>query len=796
MSRPCRKPVPTVKSKLFRENLTVIGLIAVLLAVFFYDVVFFGKTFKVTSANPQALMTGPYGQENNKPSFFSIFTTDVSLNEEPTLVFIKRSFWQGTFPMWNPHLACGYPLIALIQIGLFFPLNLLFYVLPDLIAWDALIFGRFFLAGFFIYWFVRVLRLGRIPALGAVVIYMLAGPVVKLQAWMANVDVIGPLLFLCFELLLRRRGLFRMAVTAGAIALTVFAGHPEHLVVVHTLAVLFFVFRLFTARPRPPVIKTFYFLAGAYALGFALGAIVLLPFLRNWLTVFWHSHPEDMGVKAEYAKEPRFYFSVLFPIFFQKFPISMNWIQAGWWGSIGLLPFGLTFLSLWHRQRWGLNWFIAAGAFVLLGKIFINAPPFTWIGLLPVYRYLRFANHSAHQVAFLLAVGSAMGLRVILLKRQLFKKALLFAVPVLAALAAALYLKRNAVYIATARESAIISTAVIGAFLLFLFLKDKRILTGKAAGLAVLAVLTAEMFAYIPRGRVNRFESFPQVPYVEFLKKSHPRSRVYGIFWTLYPNTATAYQLDDLGVFHGLLCQRYVDFVNEFLVKDYFVKDHWHTSFWVVPVTFMPEARPFMDLLNVRYTAAPIILKDFFVPARLPDFPKPMYKREAAIYPHPSAFPRVFIVHRAIFEPDKEKVFAHMRELKGKLRGIAVLSHPPEPEILEQLASTPIMDNSWAGIKDYGPNEVLVEARLQHPGLLVMSDTYHPDWKAFVNGKPARIYVTDHLIRSVFLPKGESTVRFVYRPIGFYIGRWISAVALVVLVLLLWKTRRRNNTSC
>ena len=153
MSRPCRKPVPTVKSKLFRENLTVIGLIAVLLAVFFYDVVFFGKTFKVTSANPQALMTGPYGQENNKPSFFSIFTTDVSLNEEPTLVFIKRSFWQGTFPMWNPHLACGYPLIALIQIGLFFPLNLLFYVLPDLIAWDALIFGRFFLAGFFIYWF-------------------------------------------------------------------------------------------------------------------------------------------------------------------------------------------------------------------------------------------------------------------------------------------------------------------------------------------------------------------------------------------------------------------------------------------------------------------------------------------------------------------------------------------------------------------------------------------------------------------------------------------------------------------
>ena len=775
----------------------IAGLVVLLLAVFFYDVVFLGKTFKITTANPQALMTGPYGQENNKPDFFNIFTTDVSLNEEPALEYIKRSFRKGVLPMWNPHLACGYPLIGLIQVGLFFPLNLLFYILPDMIAWDALIFGRFFLAGFFIYWFIRVLRLGRLPALGAVIIFMLSGPMVKLQAWMANVDILAPLLFLSFELLLKRRTFFQMGLTGLVIGLTILAGHPEHLVLVHSLAVLYLMFRVLSLRPRPPLIRCGLLLAGAYVIGFGLGAIVLLPFVKKWLTVFWHSHPADMGTKAEYAKEPRFYAAVLFPLFFQKFPISLSFDQAGWWGAMGILPFGLTFLGLWYRQRRYLNWFFAGVAFILLAKVFIDAPPFNWIGLIPIFRYFRFANHSAHQVAFMLAVGSAMGIRVIMLRRRLLWKSLPFFLPVVGVLAAALYIKREASYFPNAMQSAYLSFGVIAVFLILLFLKDKRLLTRKTVGLGVVLLVALEMFLYIPRGRVNRFVSFPDVPYIDFLKKSYPRSRVYGIFWTLYPNTATAYELDDFGIFHGLLCRRYVDFINQFVVQDHFTKDHCHTSFWVVPVSLMPDTRPFLDLVNVRYTVAPRNLKEFFIPARSAAFPQPLYSDEVDIYPHPTAYQRAFIVHRAIFEPDEEKVFELMRQHKDYLRALAVLNHPPQPEIQQQLDAAPVTDDSWAVIREYSPNEVMIDTRMQHAGLLILSDTYHPDWRAFVNGKPTQIYVTDHLLRSVFLPKGEWTVRFVFRPGGFLLGRWVSALFLIGLLMFLFLVRpSRRGARC
>ncbi len=116
------------------KNFKILALLALLLTAAFYDIVFLGKTLKVTTANSQALTTGVYGQEHNKPKFIPANGTDAPVSEEPIYEFIKQNLRRGILPLWNPHQATGYSLIGMLEIGLFFPLTLIIYLLPNIIS--------------------------------------------------------------------------------------------------------------------------------------------------------------------------------------------------------------------------------------------------------------------------------------------------------------------------------------------------------------------------------------------------------------------------------------------------------------------------------------------------------------------------------------------------------------------------------------------------------------------------------------------------------------------------------------
>ncbi|NBX29232.1 hypothetical protein EBR04_02070 [bacterium] len=79
-----------------------------------------------------------------------------------------------------------------------------------------------------------------------------------------------------------------------------------------------------------------------------------------------------------------------------------------------------------------------------------------------------------------------------------------------------------------------------------------------------------------------------------------------------------------------------------------------------------------------------------------------------------------------------------------------------------------------------GPQRVVVEARLERPGLLVLADTFTPDWSAVVSTeggepRPAQILRANHIHRGVPLPAGASAVEFRYRSRSF---AWSAAVTL------------------
>jgi len=80
--------------------------------------------------------------------------------------------------------------------------------------------------------------------------------------------------------------------------------------------------------------------------------------------------------------------------------------------------------------------------------------------------------------------------------------------------------------------------------------------------------------------------------------------------------------------------------------------------------------------------------------------------------------------------------------------------------------------------------EVRTAART--PAFLVTSDTFYPGWRVTVDGAPARLYQTDYALRGVPVPAGAHVVRFEFRPVSFYRGAIVSALALLTLVACAW----------
>ena len=84
---------------------------------------------------------------------------------------------------------------------------------------------------------------------------------------------------------------------------------------------------------------------------------------------------------------------------------------------------------------------------------------------------------------------------------------------------------------------------------------------------------------------------------------------------------------------------------------------------------------------------------------------------------------------------------------------------------------------------------------LAAPGLVVLADSYHPGWRASVDGSPAPILATNHLYRGVPVPAGRHTVRFEYRPRSVRLGAILSVVGAAGIGFLAWRARSLQEPS-
>jgi uncharacterized membrane protein YfhO len=90
-------------------------------------------------------------------------------------------------------------------------------------------------------------------------------------------------------------------------------------------------------------------------------------------------------------------------------------------------------------------------------------------------------------------------------------------------------------------------------------------------------------------------------------------------------------------------------------------------------------------------------------------------------------------------------------------------------------------------------------AVMRHAGVVVLSASYDPGWRAFVDGRPVATEMVAPALVAVQVPSGRHRVNFVYRgyrgyPLLFALGAMAFAV-LLVPDCRRWHRTRRHRVS-
>jgi hypothetical protein len=236
--------------------------------------------------------------------------------------------------------------------------------------------------------------------------------------------------------------------------------------------------------------------------------------------------------------------------------------------------------------------------------------------------------------------------------------------------------------------------------------------------------------------------------------------------------------------------------------------DLWGARYFIVPSypgAWTSENRSYAAFLD----QAELIFPDPVAlagPGRLAERRRWLETRDVQVLRNRAAFPRAWVVHdaRLIRPLDRASPAARdalitrlgspddpARAPAVDLRAAAYVE-TDDPAALEPYLPGAAADASETVSVHYeGPTRVVLEARLQRPGLIVLADIFDPGWRLTVDGRPAPIFRANVLMRGAAVGRGTHTLAYTYDPASVRIGAWVSAVGLLALSgLVVWARAR------
>jgi hypothetical protein len=695
-----------------------------------------------------------------------VFTSDLMNEVLPDRFAVGQALRHGEAPLWMPHVYGGVPLLALTETGACYPLNLfLFGVFSPYVALNLDMLITLLIAAMGMLFYARTLKAGWIASLVAAVSFVYSGFMVAhlKHLNMANSLCWFPIGLAMIEVGLAQRKTTPLLWLALIFGLQILAGFTQIAYYCGLVYILYFGCRWIHLRKSagsdgaptaqadagqsPALRMSGRFLPVSFVLCLAIGsgiaAVQLLP-TYELISLGQRSGGISFEYAAGFPYDPADIKTFVYP--FANGDVGADtyhgsgvfWEDYGYAGLIPLL-LALTGAFLFWRD-WHIRFFVFVALISYLMVLGSNTPIFKFVFVwIPGMKYFRFPTRFLFAVDFSMAVMAAIAMTKLECRwPRIFARAG-SALLVLVVVDLIFFQIRLNPIVDISRWSAPPETAI-------------RL--HRDPGLYRI---------YSPFAAKTHMAAFDQAhgwegsldPYVKQREILQPSSNVlYGLatpdgYVQLSPNSVVDIWGDQN---RGGLIAKTVLVEPDSIVP---------ASAWI----------KILSLFNVKYilSVLPVRSGELRLEERIGD---------VYLYRNPGVLPRAFLVgrYRIAANPLVAKAILLSEEFDPSKEAILYRSPPSSGRDLETGAK--------AEVRQYSYNHVAIRVHTSAGGLLVLSDTDYPGWRAEIDGRKTPILTANLCQRSVAVPAGDHYVRFVFDPFPVKAGLAITLLSLSVLLII------------
>ncbi|MBM3784088.1 MAG: YfhO family protein [Acidobacteria bacterium] len=672
--------------------------------------------------------------------------SDVCYLELPRMEFQAREFHRGRFPLWDPHIWMGQPLIGQTQPGPLHPLNIAFLLLPltpeGHLRFDFLNYYYVFLHWIGA-WGTYVLCRGLRRSCSASVV---AGCVFSLAGFTGSAPWVDVLLgaiwvpWVChFFLTALRTGLMTPAAWAGLFAGSMWlSGHHE--LPVMTLVAM--AFACLWSRAWRTAFVVFP-IAGLVSAAQLWPTIEFGKLAKRWGPangpVGWNDTIAYLS-SATYSLTPRGLIGLVFPGQGTNADSSL---------FAGIVAMSLVVVAVWSLWRLApIRWFSALAVCSAVFSLGAFTPVHGWLyALIPLLSKARVPSRASVFVHLAVAVLAAYGADQVLRGRA--RVPLRYAGRVAAALGA---------------------MAVLATVLFKVEMSNEMLLTA-LAGL-----------------------SFP------LLAGRYPHWLFFLMFVEWTPVFTGGWQSKYAEGAHRFAksLRKHADIADRLGRESSAVRIRIHDA--DVPVNYgdlygvdMQEgyaAAATENLLHYpRHTAwAQRLYAVTHYMAKAPDLPDTMEiafpgsEDGVNLYRLKGPLPRARIVHRV-------ETVAASNLLEGRLSDP---SFDMERTVLfvNETAQVEECEPGTVDIASYAPNRIRLKAVMRCRGVVVLADTHFPGWHAYVDGVETPVLAAYGGLRGIVAGPGQHEIDFRYKPLSVYGGGALTLLGVALTLVIVAMERR------
>lgn len=660
------------------------------------------------------------------------------------------SFKNKKIPSWNPYEMTGKPLAANFQAGVFYPLNIIFFLSDFASSWGYFIFFQTVASIFFMYFYLKNLTKNTYSSLiGAfsfsfssfLIVWLEWGNIVSTVAWL-------PLILLCIDKIrAQEKAIIWKVVYLLSLFSSFTAGHLQSFFYVYIFSFAYIILRFGVTKKSIVKFKDFLIVNLLF---------VILSFFQ-WFPSFQFISLSSRAQDQVFDKVEGWFIpfwhliQFIIPDFFGN-PATLNyrgtWNYSEMIGYVGIVPLILAFYSLFAKKR---DVLLFAGTIVFC--LIFMLP--TGISAVPFLINIPFISQAQPTrmmflVCFALSVMASIGSVYLLEKRNaklisflpLLIVGLILSVITILEISKSnvLFASQSAVDISYSNTRLPIFLFILSSTLIVLLItiKKEKAKVGITFLLVMLTVFDLIRFSVKFTPFVSRDYLYPSTKIISYLQKQKGNFRVAVLDRRIMPpNFFSRYRIQTIEGYDPLYLKNYAEYIAAMERNSSNINPPFGYNRIITPHNFNS---PLFDFLNVKYILT-------FDEIDNPKLSKILEEGSTKLYENLSYQQRAFFVGTVVeSSEDVSSLF------KTDLKKAAVIKS--NRNIIQEYSE------GKAVISRYEDDIVVIKTQNEGRGYLVLSDAFYPTWSVFIDGKKGEIVETNHAFRGVIVPPGFHTVEF------------------------------------